>query len=412
MRRGRMSQIRLTFQVRDNRPSPARGCLARRMLPPAPVHTSRSWSGCVPIWRGTGPAASGRPPGVTGRRPCVTGRSQPCVRLRSCGADRWCSANCWDRTSGLCLRTGTAGIEPAASRLTSERSPTELRPLGPPPADQVARAGVEPAVSSSSGSRDDRFSTAQGDFLPAARHEPQVAPTIDRLGRSSQTPAPLTGLSSPADLSVPLSHPSSLDPEPVAARRWSCVEGCWSPGPHGRLGRAGPFSLGRGLDHIWVFFKLGITFLCWWNERGRPLGRPRQVGFVSASRARSRTSGRGLGGSDHDRARASSTRRPPARAGPGTTWCCVATESSGESPPSKVGQVSPEIKGDLRKVRPALACARDDGERLTDTFKKASRERRERESAASRPRDRGAGGRSAAAPGPPGRPGRRSPDAA
>ena len=81
--------------------------------------------------------------------------------------------------------------------------------------------------------------------------------------------------------SMPLAYPSSLDHRSPAAhiprRSLSYVEELWSPGlAHGivnsqakadayRLAhfqriRRGPFSLRRGLNSIYVFFKLSITF--------------------------------------------------------------------------------------------------------------------------------------------------------
>jgi hypothetical protein len=49
---------------------------------------------------------------------------------------------------------------------------------------------------------------------------------------------------------------------------------------HLRAERRGPFSLERGLDPIYVFFKLSITFLCEFlkllsqNDKGDPVGSP------------------------------------------------------------------------------------------------------------------------------------------
>jgi len=79
---------------------------------------------------------------------------------------------------------------------------------------------------------------------------------------------------------VPLSHPSALDPtgcRRAAPRCRSYVEGCWSPVRLSPSGVAAAFSLGRGLGHIFVFFKLDITFLVLSlvvssrNEKERPV---------------------------------------------------------------------------------------------------------------------------------------------
>ena len=142
----------------------------------------------------------------------------------------------------------------------------------------------------------------------------------------------------------------------------SYVEGRWSLVP--ALCAPGPFSLGRGLGQSVVFFKLGITCVVFqkrsWNEKGRPSGRPRQV-LRAVGVANARASGRGLNGSVRDPSRTwLGTRRPPAQAGSGTTSGVSLSESSRESPDSKVGQVSAERKA-FWTIRPCpLACAREE----------------------------------------------------
>ena len=149
---------------------------------------------------------------------------------------------------------------------------------------KVWPAGFEPALSGFQGRRGDRaplrpevqtirdvagrgrtcalprFKRALFHTELQPREERHVAPTTDRFGRSSQTHAPLCLAALAADglvcASLPPFVPGSV---PVAIRRLVLRGGVLEPGPASPSGRAGPFSLGRGLGHIWVFFKLGIT---------------------------------------------------------------------------------------------------------------------------------------------------------
>ena len=97
---------------------------------------------------------------------------------------------------------------------------------------------------------------------------------------------------------MPLAYPSTLD-RGCRRRRASYVEELWSPESwHSSGMRAGesrtlirhwnysaereePFSLKRGLDTNWIFFKLGITSLprlldfALRNDEGDLVGRPR-----------------------------------------------------------------------------------------------------------------------------------------
>lgn len=176
--------------------------------------------------------------------------------------------------------TRTTGFEPATSRATSERSTTELRP-------RELRGQESNLLSRAHEARGIPFPHRASFMWPAG-----FEPATPRASSGRSTGLSYSHVELLSRFSVPLSHPSALDRRPT----WRGVGARCR-----RVSASGPFSLGRGLGQSVVFFKLGITCVWFrsskwsWNEKGRPLGRPRSCGSDAHGPLSASTSERGRG---------------------------------------------------------------------------------------------------------------------